>query len=65
MAGMAHDVFVPHAFVVGLGDEADAQGMRAKPVEPIHGQPGHLHVMRQELANRVGVQRIASVESKL
>src|SRR4051794_34388347 len=31
MAGVSHDVFVAHAFVVGFGDETDAQGMRAQP----------------------------------
>jgi hypothetical protein len=33
MAGMAHDVLVAHAFAIGLGDEAAAQGMRAQRFE--------------------------------
>ena len=32
--GVAHDVLVAHAFAVGLGDEADAQRMRAEPSKP-------------------------------
>jgi hypothetical protein len=33
VAGVAHDIFVAHALVVGRGDEADAQRMGAQPVE--------------------------------
>src|ERR1700679_4167188 len=41
VAGVAHDVFVAHAFVVGLGDEADAQRVCAEPAEPAHHDPSH------------------------
>jgi hypothetical protein len=57
MAGVAHNVFVAHAFVLGFGDETDAQGMRAEPVKPVHRQPGHLHAMGQNPADGVGMQR--------
>src|ERR1700722_414353 len=56
MAGVAHDVLVTHALVVGFGDKADAQGMRAQPVEPVHRQPGHLHAMRQDSPDRLRMQ---------
>ena len=35
MAGVAHDVLIAHALAIGFGDEADAQRMRAQPVEPV------------------------------
>jgi hypothetical protein len=31
MTGVAHDILIAHAYVVGRGDEADAQRMPAKP----------------------------------
>jgi hypothetical protein len=57
MAGVAHNVFVADAFVVGFGDKADAQRVRAQPVELVHRQPGHLLAMRQDSPNRIGMQR--------
>src|ERR1700692_2394297 len=35
MPRVAHDVLVAHPLVIGLGDEADAQRMRAQPLEPV------------------------------
>ena len=54
---MAHNVFVAHTLVVGLGDEADAQRMRAEPVEPVDHNPGHGDAMGEDLPHRIGMQR--------
>ena len=34
MASVVHDLLVPRALAIGLGDEASAQAMRQQPFEP-------------------------------
>src|ERR1700733_15851283 len=54
---VAHDVLVANAFVVGLGDEADAQRMRAQTIKPVDAEPGHIDALCQDSPNRIGMQR--------
>src|SRR4051794_39748346 len=56
VAGVAHDVFVPHAFFVRLGDEADTQRMGAQAVESVHRQPGRADAVSEDPAHGIGVQ---------
>ena len=57
MAGVAHDVLVADALVIGCGDEADAQRVGAEAIEPLHGDPGHLDATGKNPAHGVGMQR--------
>ena len=57
------DVLVADAFVVGLGDEADAQRMRAQTIKSVDTEPGHADAVCQDSPNGIGMQRAGPMRS--
>jgi hypothetical protein len=52
VAGVAHHVRVAHALAVSLGDEADAQRVRAQPLKLVDLEPGQLRLIGEDAAGR-------------